>query len=86
LSRVISREGWRKEGKEGGRGGREVRCLWGWTREEVNEKVMAFYESSHFKVYRDGGREGRHKGKEDGQIYSTHSILQEGGREGGRKG
>jgi len=31
--------------------------VWGGTREEANEKVMAFFESSHFKV-REGGREG----------------------------
>jgi len=44
--------------------------VWGGTVEEANEKVMAFFESSHFKVGREGGREG-------GRMCGV-----EGGREG----
>jgi len=51
--------------------------VWGGTREEATEKVMAFFESSHFQVrerrgVREGGREG---GKKDGKQRASPLSL-----------
>ncbi len=56
--------------------------VWGGTREEATEKVMAFFESSHFQVRkRKGGKErgrregGREEGKKDSKSKATSITL-----------